>query len=376
MPPQAGSITRLLLQPVEIALRHGRRSASSPSSWVQRQQPSLVSSEAALATRFSSSMARTTRLRFHLNSMNPYKPRQRISPKSFYSTKPETKSPSLSQRLKSLSREYGWSALGVYLALTVLDFPFCFAAVRYVGVERIGHLEHVVIEGAKDVLRSVWPIKSTPGSPSGAEVEHEATTHADGHGVLEEQKNNSGEGASPWPHIHPLNAFFKVVTLTLTCLRRYIDPACPGVRNSQELHLHSGAVDCGRHPQSCEDAEKMGLGYRQKNSQEHLGSSELMSPARGVQSSRYPNIDHCLSPESWLALPYELPGIGSKTGEFHVSLLYVCIIDRLVGCIQGHLTTSSSIHLCYMRRLVFHNKRSVVETQRISLGWLLNFLRL
>lgn len=45
---------------------------------------------------------------------------------------------SLSARLKKLSREYGWSAVGVYLALSVLDFPFCFLLVRTVGTEKIG----------------------------------------------------------------------------------------------------------------------------------------------------------------------------------------------------------------------------------------------
>jgi N-terminal acetyltransferase 2 len=45
---------------------------------------------------------------------------------------------SLSARLKKLSREYGWSAVGVYFALSVLDFPFCFLLVRVVGTERIG----------------------------------------------------------------------------------------------------------------------------------------------------------------------------------------------------------------------------------------------
>jgi hypothetical protein len=46
----------------------------------------------------------------------------------------------LSQRLKRLSKEYGWSAVGVYLALSVLDFPFCFLLVRTLGTERIGML--------------------------------------------------------------------------------------------------------------------------------------------------------------------------------------------------------------------------------------------
>lgn len=53
-------------------------------------------------------------------------------------TAAEEGSLSLSARLKKLSREYGWSAVGVYLALSVLDFPFCFLLVRTVGTEKIG----------------------------------------------------------------------------------------------------------------------------------------------------------------------------------------------------------------------------------------------
>lgn len=44
----------------------------------------------------------------------------------------------LSARLKKLSREYGWAAVGVYLGLSVLDFPFCFLLVRIVGTDKIG----------------------------------------------------------------------------------------------------------------------------------------------------------------------------------------------------------------------------------------------
>jgi hypothetical protein len=51
---------------------------------------------------------------------------------------PAAQSLSLSQRLKKLSREYGWTAVGIYLALSVLDFPFCFLLVRTVGTEKIG----------------------------------------------------------------------------------------------------------------------------------------------------------------------------------------------------------------------------------------------
>lgn len=40
--------------------------------------------------------------------------------------------------MKKLTREYGWSALGVYAMLSVLDFPFCYMLVMALGTERIG----------------------------------------------------------------------------------------------------------------------------------------------------------------------------------------------------------------------------------------------
>ncbi|KAI1428576.1 hypothetical protein F5Y12DRAFT_710874 [Xylaria sp. FL1777] len=61
-------------------------------------------------------------------------------------SKPNTQEPqSFSARLRKLSREYGWAAVGVYLGLSVLDFPFCFLLVRIVGTERIGELEHWLV---------------------------------------------------------------------------------------------------------------------------------------------------------------------------------------------------------------------------------------
>ena len=95
-------------------------------------------------------------------------------------TKPK---PSLSQRLKSLSREYGWAALGVYLGLSALDFPFCFAAVRLLGVERIGYYEHVVIGYVKDKLKAVFP--KTKGSEAD-----------DGQGQLAQAEERNQEEAS------------------------------------------------------------------------------------------------------------------------------------------------------------------------------------
>lgn len=59
---------------------------------------------------------------------------------------------SLSARLRKLSREYGWAALGVYLGLSVLDFPFCFLLVRMVGTDRIAEVEHWIMAGVKKVV--------------------------------------------------------------------------------------------------------------------------------------------------------------------------------------------------------------------------------
>ncbi|KLJ12645.1 hypothetical protein EMPG_12318 [Blastomyces silverae] len=110
---------------------------------------------------------------------------------------------SFSQRMKKLSREYGWAALGVYLTLSALDFPFCFIAVRLLGVERIGHYEHVAVEWFKSIFGSVLPSlgkQEVAGLPADGEV-----GGADGesydHGVLEAEARNAGSEASLWTQL-------------------------------------------------------------------------------------------------------------------------------------------------------------------------------
>ncbi|EGX96284.1 hypothetical protein CCM_00940 [Cordyceps militaris CM01] len=67
---------------------------------------------------------------------------------------------SLSQRLKKLFKDYGKSAIGVYLALSVLDFPFCFLLVRIVGTDTIGKIEHAVVSTVSsfipESIRQKW----------------------------------------------------------------------------------------------------------------------------------------------------------------------------------------------------------------------------
>lgn len=126
---------------------------------------------------------------------------------------------SLSQRMRKLSREYGWSALGVYIALTALDFPFCFLAVRYLGTDRIGHWEHVVlsyvkawtkwplqqheqdmVDGAADevkrVVKETVPVDEIREDGQKRMLEDEQTMTIQDHGYKEAEKANQGENAS------------------------------------------------------------------------------------------------------------------------------------------------------------------------------------
>lgn len=105
---------------------------------------------------------------------------------------------SLSQRLRTLSREYGWAALGVYLALSALDFPICFVAVRLLGVERIGHWEHVVVSSVKDVFKSVWP-QADRGSAEGSGDEEGALVKA------KEEEGSMEEASMSHTHTHSLS---------------------------------------------------------------------------------------------------------------------------------------------------------------------------
>ncbi|KAI9369997.1 hypothetical protein BJX61DRAFT_116969 [Aspergillus egyptiacus] len=128
---------------------------------------------------------------------------------SQYTYQAPNSSPSLSQRLKTLSREYGWSALWIYLFLSALDFPFCFAAVRLLGVDKIGHYEHVVVESVKGAVEKVWP-----GLFAKSEKEQEKEEAA-----AAEKKKKAGEEASLWTQLalaYAIHKSFIFVRVPLT----------------------------------------------------------------------------------------------------------------------------------------------------------------
>ena len=111
--------------------------------------------------------------------------------------------------MRKLSREYGYSALGVYLALSAIDFPFCFLAVRWLGTERIGHLEHVFLSWIRRVVPYPFPsqqkleVERAGGLPEGygtaapecAAVEEAADY---GHDFREAEQLNQSENASEY----------------------------------------------------------------------------------------------------------------------------------------------------------------------------------
>ncbi|KAK5256928.1 DUF1279 superfamily [Cryomyces antarcticus] len=115
---------------------------------------------------------------------------------------------SLSQRMRKLSREYGWSALGVYLLLSALDFPFCFLAVRWLGTDRIAHLEHIIVEAVWKVIEVPFPNlrQSKAAAQDAVEVIQDTVDSTvreggAGWGVEEAEARNKSDQASLWTQL-------------------------------------------------------------------------------------------------------------------------------------------------------------------------------
>jgi len=95
--------------------------------------------------------------------------------------------------MRKLSREYGWSAFGVYMGLSALDFPFCFLAVRLLGTDRIGHWEHVVVSGLKRLvgMETAASAEVSTGQPARREGAGAGTSEDDSNWGLEEAEKEA-----------------------------------------------------------------------------------------------------------------------------------------------------------------------------------------
>ncbi|DAA73701.1 TPA_exp: Uncharacterized protein A8136_4135 [Trichophyton benhamiae CBS 112371] len=198
----AGGPARQLLS---AAFRSPQLSRPSPA-WIGLRQSSRMLQRHQQSTISTISPLRYIRPQF---SRRPHTRRQFTRANST-NTDPSAK-PSFSQRMRTLSREYGWAAVGVYFFLSALDFPFCFAAVRLLGVDRIGHYEHIIVGSVKDAIAKIWPSKERDARPR-SEDENEIGIADD---IEEAQKAVKGE-ASIWTQlalayaIHKSFIFFRV----------------------------------------------------------------------------------------------------------------------------------------------------------------------
>ncbi|KAL2131828.1 hypothetical protein VTI74DRAFT_4572 [Chaetomium olivicolor] len=187
------------------------RNAIARGMWIGRASPkgpAVPWQQRVLMSQLGPSRTMVTRSRFARPNAHFFKPRRPFHftrsrradvPKNGEAA--EEQSLSLSQRLKKLSREYGWTAVGVYLALSVLDFPFCFLLVRTVGTEKIAHLEDIVVSYAQmmipEGIQTWWheyrhTIKSAKREQTGETGDFELI----GHGVEEATQRSKQEGAS------------------------------------------------------------------------------------------------------------------------------------------------------------------------------------
>ncbi|MCJ1475358.1 hypothetical protein MMC13_004020 [Lambiella insularis] len=182
-----------------------------------------------------------------------------------YDPTPDLSSPkaslSLSQRMRKLSREYGWSAVGVYFLLTALDFPFCFIAVRALGTERIGEWEHKIIEWVKRAVPVQIPEKWRKTEKESGVMEAQdalgATVAGYDHGVKEAEKANAGESASIWTQLALAYAIHKSFIFVRVPLTISITPKVVrvlrgwgwdiGKRKSKSVAAGSAAKTSGGH---------------------------------------------------------------------------------------------------------------------------------
>ncbi|KAK4496461.1 hypothetical protein PRZ48_012441 [Zasmidium cellare] len=134
------------------------------------------------------------------------------------------KSLSLSERMKEMSRKYGWIVVGIYLGLSVLDFPFCFLAVRWFGTERIAEIEHTIIDSFWGIVEKAVPsLKERREQKEAADaiVAAEEAAREGGEAVVKDAKKH--EDASIWTQlllaygVHKSLLFFRIpVTLAIT----------------------------------------------------------------------------------------------------------------------------------------------------------------
>jgi len=115
------------------AFTTSRSKPTTNFTFTSHARPSPTSNTATLLQRLRS-------LRFFHNNRRRQNGKVEPVPKA---EPVEAEPTSLGAKMRKLSREYGWSAVGVYFFLSALDFPFCYLLVRTVGTDRIGKVAFI-----------------------------------------------------------------------------------------------------------------------------------------------------------------------------------------------------------------------------------------
>ena len=267
-----------LLRNFFTSTQHSARSRLPNRSLEQSALLYVRFQRSALARRFRS-------LRFKSDKPNP----QYHDPTPHLGS-PEP-APSLSQRLKQLSREYGWAALGVYLGLSLIDFPFCFLAVRLLGVDRIGHYEDVVKGAFWIVVQLAFPEagkKSAEAAAAAADDDTAEATLREGNLGADEAAVRANKAANACMRQSPLPR----QTLADTSGSN-LDSARSGLPRSQIPDFLPSTTHCSCSPEGRQDFKKLGLQYWKEEAQTSLTLGQFATLSSPIGPKHY--TEHLIS---------------------------------------------------------------------------------
>lgn len=159
-----------------------------------------------------------------------------------------------------------------------VDLPFCFIAVRWLGTDRVGHWEHIIVDRFWKLVEIPFPdIRGTRGGSAeveavGEPIEAYGMAHSKSnevgvvvdHGVEEAEKRNKSAEASEYiPRAElsqsTINRKCSGMSGLTSVGGRHLDAISVSIRHPQKLHLHPGALDSGVDTKSGAGTQGLGM---------------------------------------------------------------------------------------------------------------------
>jgi hypothetical protein len=219
-------------------------------------------------------------------------------------------------------------ALGVYLSLSVLDFPFCFLAVRLAGPERIGQIEHAILTRIKSVTAPLWEmVEPIIGNwRKGKEAVNEAS----------EAVEKADEHAEQRPAAASRSCgVAECLGILLTPNQRHLD----------------GTGDCLRHPQDHSDFLE--------------SASRRGSDAQGCEGTSRLGLQSGPTEEDHMIIIHRMEKVGARRIETPLDVL----IDgedcktHVLNCRPGGIVYQGDLYICYI--IVAMQGLSLLANERI-----------